>query len=379
MATVDTHNTITSVEAANIIETSVKAVIANPELSAAIPPTLLRGAPGVGKSTIVKSVADKLGIGFIDVRLAQMERVDVCGLPSVENGTTKWNVPDMMPADPKSTGILFFDELTSSPADVQVAAYSLVLDRKIPNSNYKLPDGWYIVAAGNRTGDRAVARPLSSALANRFSHYELEANEEDWSDWAVAHNIHPSVTGFVKYRPGLLFKMDGQNLECGWPSPRSWERVANVIPLFSDNETVLQKVVYGLIGQATGVEFIAFHKMQKKFDDVLELLTNPKAKIVIPTKADEKYAFCSALVYHLWSGNNVKDDTKRVEGMFRVAMELSADFATMVVKAASQGNKRVNRLTALKLIMTSKPYAAFAKKYGKSQTKNFSLDLSAVA
>ena len=371
--TIESHNTVSSVQAATIIETSVKAIMANPEISQYIPPTLLRGAPGVGKSTIVKNIAAKLGIGFIDVRLAQMERVDVCGLPSVENGTTKWNVPDMMPADQNSYGILFFDELTSAPADVQVAAYSLVLDRKIPNSNYNLPKGWYIVAAGNRTCDRAVARPLSSALANRFSHYELEANEEDWSNWAYSNDINPSVTGFIKYRPGLLFKMDGQNLECGWPSPRSWERVSNILPLFNDEE-VLRKVVFGLIGENVGTEFLAFHKMQKKFDDVLELLTNPKAKINIPMKSDERYAFCSAVIYHLWNGTSEEDDKQRVEGMYRIINELTPDFATMVIHAATQGNKRVNRLSALKMIMMSKHYTDFQKKFGKSSTKTFSLD-----
>ena len=371
----DTHNTITSTEAIDIIKTSIKSVMADHELSKIIPPTLLRGAPGVGKSTIVKQIAKDLDIGFIDVRLAQMERVDVCGLPSIENGQTKWNVPDMMPADPNSSGILFFDELTAAPQDVQVAAYSLVLDRKIPNSNYTLPDGWYIVAAGNRVGDRAVARPLSSALANRFAHYELDTDEKEWNDWAVAHSIHPSVTGFLKYRPTLLFKMEGQNLECGWPSPRSWERVSSILPLFNGKDEVLKKVVFGLIGESVGCEFLAFHAMQKKFDDVLEILTNPKAEVNISEKSDEKYAFCSALIYHLWNGKSEEDDKQRVEGLFKVIMKLTPDFATMVIRAASQGNKRINRITALKLLMTNKSYVDFQKKFSKSAVSSFSLDI----
>ena len=377
MATVDTHNTISSVQLADIIKTSAAAVIANPELSSAIPPVLVRGGAGVGKSTIVKSCATELGIGFIDVRLAQMERVDLCGLPSVENGTTKWNVPSIFPTDPNSKGILFFDEITAAPADVQVACYSLILDRRIPNSDYVLPKGWYIVAAGNRTTDRAVAKTMSSALANRFAHYELEANAEDWVNWAVKNDIHPAVTGFINYRPNLLFKMEGQNLECGWPSPRSWERVANVLELFGANEDVLRKVIYGLIGQGVGIEFTEFFRVQKKFDSVLEMLINPKAKIVIPTRSDEKYAFCSALIYHVWSGASDAEDKKRIDGMYRILMELTADFATMVIKAVSLGNKRVNRINAIKAIMTSKHYADFNKKFGKASTEKFSLDIKA--
>lgn len=379
MATVDTHNTISSIELANIITTSAKALIENPELAEAIPPVLVRGGAGVGKSTIVKTCAKELGIGFIDIRLAQMERVDLCGLPSVENGLTKWNVPAIFPTDENSSGILFLDEITAAPADVQVAAYSLILDRRIPNTNYVLPKKWLIVAAGNRTTDRAVAKMMSSALANRFAHYELEANAEHWVNWAVANNIHPSVTGFINYKPTLLFKMDGQNLECGWPSPRSWQRVSNVLSLFGSSEDVLRKVVYGLVGQGVGCEFVEFHRIQKKFDSVLEMLRNPKAKISIPTRSDEKHAFCSAVIYHVWSGDTAAEDKKRVEGMFRIVNELSADFAAMVIKAVTFGNKRVSRIEALKMIMLSKEYAAFQSKFGKSMSEKFSLDLSAVA
>ena len=360
---VDMHNLVSSEEAINLIETSVKTLIANPNLADSLPPILLRGAPGVGKSTIVRTIANKLNIGFVDVRLAEMERVDFAGLPSVADGTTEWNVPSFWPRDPDSKGIILLDEITSAPADVQVAAYQIVLDRKISNSNYKLPNGWFIVAAGNRTNDRAVVKTMSSALANRFMHFEVAANIEDWILWAVAHDIHPSVTGYLRYRPESLFKMDAQNLEMGWPSPRSWERVSNVLPMFGTNEDVLRKAVYGLVGNNVGVEFMEFHRINEQFDDVLEMLTNPKAEVKIPKEIDRKYALVSAVSYLLWNGKTDKDDTIRVEGLYRIANELSADFATALIKSAMVGNSRVPRMQAVAKIMKSKSYPEFAKKY----------------
>lgn len=371
---IDLHNVTTSDEALDIIETSVKTLINNPTLAHSLPAIMLRGAPGVGKSSIVKEIADRLGIGFIDVRLSQLERVDFCGLPSVDDHVTEWNVPAFWPRDKKSKGILLLDEITSAPADVQVAAYQLVLDRKISNSNYELPDGWYVIAAGNRTIDRAVVKTMSSALANRFMHFEIEANAEDWRGWAVKHDINPSVTGFIQFRPQLLFKMDNQNLEMGWPSPRSWEKVSNVLSLFGHNEEVLRKVVYGLVGPSAGVEFMEFHRTAKKFDDVLEMMTNPKAKIVIPTKADEKCAFAAACSYLLWNGKSEKDDKLRVSGLYRILDNMTSDFCVMLIKAAMLGNTRVNRMTAIKLIMGDKAYAAFAKKHAKAFADRHSLD-----
>lgn len=371
---IDLHNVTSSDEAINIIETSVKKLLDNPDRAHRLPPIMLRGAPGVGKSTIVKEIADRLGIGFIDVRLAQLERVDFCGLPSVNDHVTEWNVPAFWPRDKKSKGIILLDEITSAPSDLQVAAYQLVLDRKISNSNYELPDGWFIVAAGNRITDRAVVKVMSSALANRFLHLELEPNAEDWCGWAVSHDIHPSVTGFITFRPALLHKMDNQNLEQGWPSPRSWEKVSNVLAMFGDNEDVLRKVVYGLIGPNVGVEFIEFHRTAKNFDNVLEMLTNPKAKIVIPTKSDEKCAFAAALVYLLWNGKNEADHKKRVSGMYRILDELTQDFVAMICKQAMLGNTKVSRLQAIQLIMSDKAYPDFAKKHAKAFGERLSLD-----
>lgn len=366
---IDMHNCVSSDEILNIIESSAQTLIANPEMSHALPAIMLRGAPGVGKSSIVKSVAEKLGIGFIDVRLAQMERVDFAGLPSVENGMTQWNVPSFWPRDPKSKGIILLDEITSAPADCQVAAYSVVLDRRIPNSNYQLPDGWLIVAAGNRAVDRAVVKTMSSALANRFMHFEVEANFEDWSAWAVQHDIHPSVTGFIRYRPKNLFKMEKQNLEQGWPSPRSWERVSNIIPMFANNEQLLQKAVYGLVGNSVGVEFMAFHKVNKRFDDVLEMMTNPKVPVKIPTRADEKYAFVSAVAYLLWNGKDAKDETARIDGFYRICMELSSDFCTMLAKSVMLGNTKIKPVEAMTKIMKNKNYAKLAKKFNDKTKK----------
>ncbi len=360
--TIDMHNLVSAEEIYNIIKTSAETLINNPELANALPAIMLRGAPGVGKSTIVKSVANELGIGFIDVRLAQMERVDFAGLPSVREGMTEWNVPSFWPRDMKSKGIILLDEITSAPSDCQVAAYSVVLDRRIPNSNYVLPDGWLIVAAGNRTCDRAVVKTMSSALANRFVHFEVEANAEDWVKWATFNEINPAIIGFINYKPSLLIKMEGQNLEQGWPSPRSWERVSNCIKLFNGNTELLRKVVYGLIGNGVGLEFMEFFKMSSEFDTILEVMLNDSVEFTLPDRADKRYAIASAVIYHLWNGTE-EEIEKRVNGFYKILMKMPNDFGAMMIRSAMLGNKKVKAMDAMKLIMTNKNYAEASKKF----------------
>jgi hypothetical protein len=66
----------------------------------------------------------------------------------------------MLPND--GEGILFFDELTSAQPLQQTTAYQGTLDRRI--GEYKVPDVFYVIPAGNNRTDRAGVVPISTAL-----------------------------------------------------------------------------------------------------------------------------------------------------------------------------------------------------------------------
>src|SRR5260370_954023 len=110
-------------------------------------PTFIWGGPGIGKSAIVRQVATSLEVALQDVRALLLDPVDLRGLPFLgPDGRSKWATPDFLPTE--GEGILFLDELNAAPAMVQASCYQLVLDRTL--GEYTLPDGWAIVAAGNR-------------------------------------------------------------------------------------------------------------------------------------------------------------------------------------------------------------------------------------
>jgi hypothetical protein len=309
---IDLHNMVSSADLEKLLNLQLDSIKANPASSKELPPLMVWGAPGLGKSTIIRTIAEDRGIEFIDVRLAQREPVDIRGLPVPTENGVKWLVASEWPRDPNSKGIILFDELTAADRSLQVAAYEFILDRRL-GELYKVPDGWYICAAGNRTEDRAVSTTMSSALANRFMHVELQANAEDWLLWAQTSNIQPSVTGFISYRPPMLFNQDDENLERGWPSPRSWERVSRMIDICGNDDNLLRKIVYGLVGNKAGVEFMEFYKLNCKFDDVLKMMTDPKAKIKIPEESDRKYALCAAMTYLIWRGKTPEDESNRIQ------------------------------------------------------------------
>ena len=328
-----------------------------------LPPLMVWGAPGLGKSTIIRNLAKEYGVNFIDVRLAQREPVDVRGLPVPTDHGVEWQVSAEWPRDEKSRGIILFDELTAADRSLQVAAYEFILDRRLGDL-YKVPDGWYICAAGNRTEDRAVSTTMSSALANRFLHVELESNADNWLEWAVANEIHPSVTGFVRFRPGMLFNQENENLERGWPTPRSWERVSTMMKILPDDEEMLRRTVYGLVGNRAGVEFMAFHKTAQKIAVKEMMLGNEK--ISIPQKADLRYALCASIAYYLWRGQNEEERQKLLDGFYRISLELGSDFAAMLMMDVMKAGEACQGAAKL---FAHPMFKMWEKKHGKTFSK----------
>ena len=110
---------------------------------------MIWGAPGIGKSSIVQSIADKNNLTLIDLRISQLAPTDLRGIPVPSDDSASWLPPDFLPTSGK--GILFLDEINMAPPAVQGIAQQLILDRKV--GSYKVPDGWFIWSAGNRKED----------------------------------------------------------------------------------------------------------------------------------------------------------------------------------------------------------------------------------
>jgi len=202
-------------------------------------PVMMWGPPGVGKSQMVSEVAARHQVPVIDIRLSQMEPSDLRGIPFRVGDHVDWAIPSILPDAGRhgEKGILFLDEITSAPPSVSAAAYQLILDRRL--GAYVVPPGWAIFAAGNRQGDRGVTYAMPAPLANRFSHFDVEANLDDWSRWAYENNIDARLIGFLRFRPELLFDFDPARNPTAFPTPRSWEFAHRALQKFSDQPDLL--------------------------------------------------------------------------------------------------------------------------------------------
>ena len=257
-------------------------------------PVMLWGPPGVGKSQIIAQVAERHGVPMIDIRLSQMEPSDLRGIPFRVEDRVEWAVPAMLPDVERhgSQGILFLDEITSAPPSVSAAAYQLILDRRL--GAYQVPAGWAIFAAGNRQGDRGVTYTMPAPLANRFSHFEVEAHLDDWVTWAYANGIDDRLIGFLRFRPELLFDFDPAHNPVAFPSPRSWEFAHRALQKFGDQPELLLPTLQACVGPAAGLELHAFVENLDRMPDLDAILRGED--VAVPREVDLQYAVASALV-----------------------------------------------------------------------------------
>ncbi|NTV95037.1 MAG: MoxR family ATPase [Thiobacillus sp.] len=257
-------------------------------------PVMLWGPPGVGKSQIIAGIAQKHGVPLIDIRLSQMEPTDLRGIPFRKGDNVEWSVPAMLPDTARhgEQGILFLDEINAAPPTVSAAAYQLILDRRL--GEYSIPDGWAIFAAGNRQGDRGVTYAMPAPLANRFTHYDVEAHLDDWIGWALDHGIDERILGFLRFRPDLLFNYDAAHNPVAFPSPRSWEYAHRALQKFSDRHDLLGDALQACVGQACGVELKAFIDNLENLPDIDAILAGQE--VGVPKSIDLQYGVAAALV-----------------------------------------------------------------------------------
>ena len=360
----DMHNTMSIKSLEMLLRRFLDALWSGDTAPDKLPPLMLWGAPGVGKSAVIRNLAQEYGVGFIDVRLVQREPVDIRGLPVPTDKGVEWKVSAEWPRDPESKGIILFDELTAADRSLQVAAYEFILDRRL-GELYKVPEGWYICAAGNRITDRAVATTMSSALANRFMHVELECDVDNWLAWASKNEIHPSVSGFIRFRPQMLFNQTDENLERGWPTPRSWERVSSVMKILPDDADLIRSSVYGLVGNRAGIEFASFCKTIQNFN-VKEMMLDPTREVIIPERADVCYLLCSSVAYFVWRGKTEAESAALLDGFFRISLELSSDFAALLMMDAINGGKHCG---GAKKLYGHHCFQQWQKKHGSAFTR----------
>lgn len=303
----------------------------NKILEIAIPkkePIIVVGTPGIGKTDILVSVANKLNANLVISHPVTCDPTDYKGFPfATFNKEKNRDEAHFLPfgdlqklIDANKLTICFFDDFGQSPPSVQAAIMQLVLSRRI--NGFHVSDDVVFVAATNRKQDKAGVSGILEPVKSRFTILNLIPDLDSWCEWAILNDLNPCLIQFIRYRPSLLndFKPTPEIANCS--NPRTIATVSRHLSCNYGSE-LEYIMIAGAAGEGFATEFSAFQKIYGSLPDADEILKNPK-KAKIPKELAQLYALAGAIAYR-----TTKDNFNKVCELIE---RLPVEFGVMLMK-----------------------------------------------
>jgi hypothetical protein len=295
---------------------------------------LVKGAPGVGKTDVVKQVAKKINYDLLVMHPVVSDPTDIKGLPCVVEGKAMFlpfgDLQQLMKT--KKPTIAFLDDLGQAPATVQASYMQPILAGHI--NDHFISDKVVWVAATNRREDRAGVTGILEPVKSRFSTIlELIPDAESWIDWAFENNMPTEIIGFIHFRPTLLHTGEATADIVNHPCPRTIAFAGKLINAgLTDIETLS-----GSVGAGCAAELVGFMKIYKTLPNISAIILKPE-ETDVPTEPAALYAVVTALVE--------KASPDNVGQIFKYANRLPADFSMLLMRDMVKKNPKIQNTSA---------------------------------
>jgi len=214
--------------------------------------------PGIAKSAISRSIADKMGFRYMDIRLSMVDETDVGLYPNISDvdgiKCLDFVVPKWALEANKQPTIIHFEELNRATLQVRNAALQILLERQI-GIEFKFNDTVLMMCSGNLGDeDGTDVEEFDNALNNRLIHFNHTLGADEWIENFAKVNIHGVITSYIKAFPEKLYQNPTENSKA-YATPRSWRFLSDfIIQNFGKEASpkeflpALQEVAHGYIG-----------------------------------------------------------------------------------------------------------------------------------
>ncbi|MBE6374489.1 MAG: ATP-binding protein [Lentisphaerae bacterium] len=240
---------------------------------------LLLSAPGVGKSDAVRQAAAAAGLECRSLLGTQIAPEDVSGIPRIVGERSVFCPPRILLPEKPEKFCLFLDELPACAPDIQKAFYSLLLERRL--GEHKLPEGTWVVAAGNRAEDRSLVRSLSAALINRAIILQVQVNVKEWVQWAYANHIREDIISYILLIP-MALQRPVPELPVPFSTPRAWASLSQALDLLESHGALTAKTAEAVVFGSVSAEDAKIFMEVQKLDLTPQSLKEPHEYIFSP-------------------------------------------------------------------------------------------------
>jgi hypothetical protein len=217
--------------------------------------------PGIAKSAIARSIADKMGFRYMDIRLSMVDETDVGLYPSLDVIDGKkcldFVVPRWALESNNQPTIIHFEELNRASLNVRNAALQILLERQI-GIDFKFNNTVLMMCSGNLGDeDGTDVEEFDNALNNRLIHFSHTLGADEWIENFAKDNVHIVITSYIKAYPEKLYQNPTENTKA-YATPRSWKFMSDfIVGNFGKDASpreflpLLQEVAHGYIGNSS--------------------------------------------------------------------------------------------------------------------------------
>ena len=281
-------------------------------------PICLLGPAGIGKTEIVRQVAEARGLAFLSYSITHHTRQSIIGLPRLVEGEaggkrcsmTEYTMSEIiaqvyrtMEETGKQEGILFLDEFNCASESLRPIMLQLLQDKSF--GPHPIPDGWMLVLAGNPSEYNRAASDLDAVTADRMRVLHIQPDYAAWRSY-IKNRVHPVVLSYLDNNKGHFYVYRQGEEGTALATARGWEDLSQMMSYLEQAGETLDLALVAQYIQAGDVarSFFNYYSQYSAIvasglvEQVLE--RNPKAVPAIKKMSFERaWSLVSALLRNI--------------------------------------------------------------------------------
>jgi len=329
MAEVKFGKTVTLKQAGNLIKT-------NPETR-----FLLRGEPGIGKSSLLKDIADSLGYEYAYIDVPNMDLGDIA-MPVIdhETKTTRYYPNARFKVHEGKPVVIMLDEFTKGADPVKNMLHPMLEKANPRLGDLSLNENCVVFMTGNLSSD-GVGDNLKAHSMNRVVPITVsKPTADEWLEWAIPRGIEPEVCAWVNRFPQAMASYtDGDQSDNpyiynpkktmgAFVSPRSLETASNIVRTRRDNDPdAVIAALTGALGEAGARDMQAYIEFADQLPTWETIIASPKS-----TNVPSKPGACAITVFSAISRVEKDNINNFMQYLERFDAEWQAVFAINIAK-----------------------------------------------